>query len=230
MSELHNLILIVIIFGFFFVFFGILFGFTYCVVKCCDCLDHEHNNNDDQVQPDHVSITIITGCVGLHPFVLRSIPIVEFNSKDYKDVVECVVCLAELANGDKARALPSCDHLFHVACIDSKMVRLEQRVTRQELGRAAHEGLTQDHEPTSEHHELPTNPPPRSSDTTMTEDDDGCGKANEDDGCSGADEYDGCGGADEYDGCGGADEDDGCGGAEEGPPDLMTVVIDIPAK
>ncbi|KQK21769.1 hypothetical protein BRADI_1g62980v3 [Brachypodium distachyon] len=32
--------------------------------------------------------------------------------------VECAVCLAEMADGEKGRLLPSCGHRFHVECID----------------------------------------------------------------------------------------------------------------
>uniref|UniRef100_A0ACD5YP19 Uncharacterized protein n=1 Tax=Avena sativa TaxID=4498 RepID=A0ACD5YP19_AVESA len=32
--------------------------------------------------------------------------------------VECSVCLAEMADGEKGRLLPGCGHRFHVECID----------------------------------------------------------------------------------------------------------------
>ncbi|KAM0889756.1 hypothetical protein ACQ4PT_027497 [Festuca glaucescens] len=32
--------------------------------------------------------------------------------------VECAVCLAEMADGEKGRLLPGCGHRFHVECID----------------------------------------------------------------------------------------------------------------
>ncbi|RCV28279.1 hypothetical protein SETIT_5G392900v2 [Setaria italica] len=31
---------------------------------------------------------------------------------------ECAICLTEFANGDRVRALPHCNHGFHVRCID----------------------------------------------------------------------------------------------------------------
>ncbi|KAG2597233.1 RING-H2 finger protein ATL39-like [Panicum virgatum] len=36
---------------------------------------------------------------------------------------ECAVCLAELRDGDAARALPRCGHRFHAACVDAWLRR-----------------------------------------------------------------------------------------------------------
>ncbi|XP_030466120.1 RING-H2 finger protein ATL3-like [Syzygium oleosum] len=55
---------------------------------------------------------------GLDPSVLRSIPVVPFRPKEFKDGLECAVCLSELVDGEKARLLPKCNHGFHVDCID----------------------------------------------------------------------------------------------------------------
>ncbi|XP_057439749.1 RING-H2 finger protein ATL3-like [Lotus japonicus] len=55
---------------------------------------------------------------GLDPSVLRSLPVVVFQSQDFKDGLECAVCLSELDEGEKARLLPKCNHGFHVDCID----------------------------------------------------------------------------------------------------------------
>lgn len=55
---------------------------------------------------------------GLDAAVLRSIPVVVFSPEDFKEGLECAVCLSELAQGEKARLLPSCNHGFHVDCID----------------------------------------------------------------------------------------------------------------
>ncbi|KAM1430144.1 hypothetical protein ACFX2I_046242 [Malus domestica] len=55
---------------------------------------------------------------GLDPLVLRSLPVVVFPSDDFKDGLECAVCLSELVHGEKARLLPKCSHGFHVDCID----------------------------------------------------------------------------------------------------------------
>lgn len=55
---------------------------------------------------------------GLDPLALRSIPMVVYNPKDFKDGLECAVCLSEVSQGEKARILPKCNHGFHVDCID----------------------------------------------------------------------------------------------------------------
>ncbi|XP_030523927.1 RING-H2 finger protein ATL3 [Rhodamnia argentea] len=55
---------------------------------------------------------------GLDPSVLRSIPVIAFRPEEFKDGLECAVCLSELVDGEKARLLPKCNHGFHVDCID----------------------------------------------------------------------------------------------------------------
>lgn len=55
---------------------------------------------------------------GLDPSVLKSIPVIEFSPQDFKDGLECSVCLSEVSEGEKARLLPKCNHGFHVECID----------------------------------------------------------------------------------------------------------------
>lgn len=55
---------------------------------------------------------------GLDPSVLKTIPVVVFSAKDFKDGLECAVCLSEVSEGEKARLLPKCNHGFHMECID----------------------------------------------------------------------------------------------------------------
>lgn len=55
---------------------------------------------------------------GLDASVLMSLPIVVYGFKEFKDGLECAVCLCELSDGEKARLLPKCKHWFHVDCID----------------------------------------------------------------------------------------------------------------
>ncbi|MED6204750.1 hypothetical protein PIB30_011722 [Stylosanthes scabra] len=55
---------------------------------------------------------------GLDPSVLRSLPVLVFQPQDFKEGMECAVCLSEVGEGEKARLLPKCNHGFHVDCID----------------------------------------------------------------------------------------------------------------
>lgn len=55
---------------------------------------------------------------GLEPSVLQSLPVVIFRPDEFKQGLDCAVCLCELEVGEKARLLPKCNHGFHVDCID----------------------------------------------------------------------------------------------------------------
>lgn len=66
---------------------------------------------------------------GLPASVLRSLPVAVYGSgaspktpgggrRNNRDALECAVCLSEVADGEKVRTLPKCDHRFHVDCID----------------------------------------------------------------------------------------------------------------
>ncbi|XP_062087969.1 RING-H2 finger protein ATL3 [Humulus lupulus] len=61
---------------------------------------------------------IVTLRRGLDTSILQSIPVLVFHPEDFKDGLECAVCLSDLAQGEKARLLPKCNHGFHVDCID----------------------------------------------------------------------------------------------------------------
>ncbi|KVI05791.1 RING-H2 finger protein ATL3-like [Cynara cardunculus var. scolymus] len=55
---------------------------------------------------------------GLDASFLKTIPVIIFDPKDFKEGFECTVCLSELGQGEKARILPKCSHGFHMECID----------------------------------------------------------------------------------------------------------------
>ncbi|KAJ6711836.1 RING-H2 FINGER PROTEIN ATL3 [Salix purpurea] len=55
---------------------------------------------------------------GLELSILRSLPLVIFQSKDFPDGLECAVCLSDAVEGEKVRLLPKCNHGFHLDCID----------------------------------------------------------------------------------------------------------------
>ncbi|KAG9443904.1 hypothetical protein H6P81_015244 [Aristolochia fimbriata] len=55
---------------------------------------------------------------GLDASILGSLPVLVYKSEDFKEGLECAVCLCEVSDGEKARLLPKCNHGFHVDCID----------------------------------------------------------------------------------------------------------------
>ncbi|KGN47956.1 RING-H2 finger protein ATL40 [Cucumis sativus] len=60
---------------------------------------------------------------GLDPLVMASMPVVVFKHQSESPDpsgggVECAVCLSAIVDGETARILPNCKHVFHVECID----------------------------------------------------------------------------------------------------------------
>ncbi|XP_068664049.1 RING-H2 finger protein ATL3-like [Aristolochia californica] len=55
---------------------------------------------------------------GLDASIIRSLPVVVYQSAEFNEGLECAVCLCELSDGEKARLLPKCNHGFHLDCID----------------------------------------------------------------------------------------------------------------
>nr|XP_043626251.1 RING-H2 finger protein ATL60-like [Erigeron canadensis] len=55
---------------------------------------------------------------GLDASFLKTMRVIVFDPKDFKEGLECAVCLSDLEEGEEARILPKCDHAFHVECID----------------------------------------------------------------------------------------------------------------
>ncbi|XP_022152622.1 RING-H2 finger protein ATL3-like [Momordica charantia] len=55
---------------------------------------------------------------GLDPTVLRSLPVLIFHPENFKDGLECAVCLSEVIEGEKTKLLHDCCHGFHSDCID----------------------------------------------------------------------------------------------------------------
>ncbi|KAK4791025.1 hypothetical protein SAY86_031438 [Trapa natans] len=64
-------------------------------------------------------LTTVAARRGLDPSVLRALPVVVFPLEEFKEGLECAVCLSELVEGEKARVLPKCSHGFHADCIDT---------------------------------------------------------------------------------------------------------------
>jgi hypothetical protein len=62
---------------------------------------------------------------GLPAAALRALPVAVYSKQEWSsdgggkgEALECAVCLSEVADGEKVRALPKCGHGFHVECID----------------------------------------------------------------------------------------------------------------
>ncbi|URD89889.1 calcium-dependent protein kinase [Musa troglodytarum] len=77
---------------------------------------------------------------GLLPNVIRKLPMFEISPKETIDscgkTICCAICLQDFVDGEDARRLPICTHLFHVVCIDSWLVKHGSCPTcRQEMGK-----------------------------------------------------------------------------------------------
>ncbi|GFQ07312.1 RING-H2 finger protein atl60 [Phtheirospermum japonicum] len=67
----------------------------------------------------HQEITLVSALAhGLDPNILKTLPVMIFDPNEFKDGLECAVCLCEVSKGEKARLLPKCNHGFHLDCID----------------------------------------------------------------------------------------------------------------
>ncbi|KAG8093748.1 hypothetical protein GUJ93_ZPchr0012g20097 [Zizania palustris] len=60
---------------------------------------------------------------GIPSSLLRALPVTVYAKSaaaagGKAEALECAVCLSEVADGEKVRMLPKCDHGFHVECID----------------------------------------------------------------------------------------------------------------
>lgn len=66
--------------------------------------------------PGNQGRTVVSS--GLDPSALKTIPVVLFDPEQFKEGLECAVCLSEVSAGEKTRLLPKCNHGFHVECID----------------------------------------------------------------------------------------------------------------
>jgi len=56
--------------------------------------------------------------VGLGTSAIEAIPVFVYQTENYKDGLECAVCLCEFESNEKGRLLPKCNHSFHIECID----------------------------------------------------------------------------------------------------------------
>ncbi|XP_043687510.1 E3 ubiquitin-protein ligase ATL41-like [Telopea speciosissima] len=59
---------------------------------------------------------------GLEPSVIAALPVFVYKGTeeqpDDTNKTECTICLSSIEDGELARLLPNCKHMFHVECID----------------------------------------------------------------------------------------------------------------
>ncbi|PWA91407.1 zinc finger, RING/FYVE/PHD-type [Artemisia annua] len=77
----------------------------------------------ERYNPDPLSSTYSTppwGGRGLDEALIREIPIWQYTESEgaKRSLYECVVCLNDFQEMDTLRILPSCNHAFHLDCID----------------------------------------------------------------------------------------------------------------
>lgn len=57
---------------------------------------------------------------GLEPIMVATLPTMKFNHEAFesKEDAQCSICLGEYQEKEILRIIPTCGHIFHVACID----------------------------------------------------------------------------------------------------------------
>ncbi|XP_073029419.1 NEP1-interacting protein 2-like [Primulina eburnea] len=66
----------------------------------------------------------VSTSTGLPEEVIKELPIIEFDSSEAESRSRnCAVCFQDVMDGERARLLPSCRHLFHIHCIDQWLTR-----------------------------------------------------------------------------------------------------------
>ncbi|XVF77441.1 hypothetical protein PTKIN_Ptkin14bG0043300 [Pterospermum kingtungense] len=68
----------------------------------------------------------VNGANGLSRSCIQKIPVLEFHTSDMiksREKTSCAICLQGLKDGELARNLPRCGHIFHLNCIDEWLSR-----------------------------------------------------------------------------------------------------------
>lgn len=79
---------------------------------------HFHSFTFDVDNNANNNINNTTSSKGLEASLIASIPLFVYTSSEYKQGLECVICLSAFEESDVGRSLPKCGHGFHVECID----------------------------------------------------------------------------------------------------------------
>ncbi|KAL0906246.1 hypothetical protein M5K25_024723 [Dendrobium thyrsiflorum] len=86
-----------------------LYSIVRCALRCRRWLSFETT----EATETRLAMTRLNNCT------LRKIPLSIYGSNGNKPLTECPICLVEFTDGEKVRVLPSCNHSFHVQCIDT---------------------------------------------------------------------------------------------------------------
>lgn len=68
----------------------------------------------------------VNGAKGLSRSCIQKLPVLKFHSSEMiksKEESSCSICLQGLKDGELARSLPRCGHIFHLNCIDEWLNR-----------------------------------------------------------------------------------------------------------
>ncbi|KAK9055635.1 hypothetical protein SSX86_026720 [Deinandra increscens subsp. villosa] len=106
----------------------VLIIFLSLLLLCTKWLWYHHRSRDQNIAATNTrlvlrdrhqqqpGITVLRR--GLDPAVIKTIPVTQFDPKEFKGGLECVICLSEVSEGEETHILPNCNHGFHVECID----------------------------------------------------------------------------------------------------------------
>ncbi|KAD3068578.1 hypothetical protein R6Q59_017400 [Mikania micrantha] len=93
----------------------------FLITKCCYPLTRFLMTRTTTVeQPPSIYSTPTWQITGLDESLIQQIPVCRYSKRDgdSKRLYKCVVCLNEFQDLDTLRVLPTCDHGFHLQCID----------------------------------------------------------------------------------------------------------------
>ncbi|KAK9055726.1 hypothetical protein SSX86_026811 [Deinandra increscens subsp. villosa] len=93
----------------------------FLITKCCYPLARFlMTRTTTAEEPPSIYSTPAWQITGLDESLIQQIPVCRYSKRegDNKQLYKCVVCLNEFQDSDTLRVLPSCDHGFHLHCID----------------------------------------------------------------------------------------------------------------
>ncbi|KMT01893.1 hypothetical protein BVRB_9g209190 [Beta vulgaris subsp. vulgaris] len=116
----QTLVIAILCLSFVIILVIILHIYARCVLR------HSRRNTTTSITFIHRDLTqpaeSVSAKSGLDPTVINLLPSFMFKKIDGHDddhIDECAVCLSTLEEDELARRLPNCNHVFHMACIDT---------------------------------------------------------------------------------------------------------------